>query len=182
MARRPTGSRGSGRPCAKRIPGAVLCAPLWPKEARERGTIPVNAPHPPDETRHDEARKERAALWSIAASAGITLAQGAAGFATGSLALISDAAQSLLDVDSTTMTWLAVRASHKPADAEHQYGHGKVQSLAALAQTAFLFLLSGAVAYEGVRRLAEGEFEVEPSWTAVGVLVMSIGVDAWRWW
>ena len=39
-----------------------------------------------------ERRKERAALWSIAASAGITLAKGAAGFATGSLALISDAA------------------------------------------------------------------------------------------
>ena len=94
-----------------------------------------------------EHRKERAALWSIAASAGITLAKGAAGIATGSLALISDAAHSLLDVASTTMTWLAVRAAHKPADAQHQHGHGKVESLAALAQTAFV--LSGAVAYEG---------------------------------
>src|SRR3712207_3780413 len=181
MARRPTGSRGSGRPCAKRIPGAVLCAPLWPKEARERGTIPVNAPHPPDETRPDEARKERAALWSIAASAVITLAKGAAGLATGSLALISDAAHSLLDVASTTMTWLAVRAARKPADAQHHYGHGKFESLAALGQTAFLFLLSGAVAYEGVRRLAAGDAAVAPSWTAVAVLVAAIAVDAWRW-
>jgi cation diffusion facilitator family transporter len=128
-----------------------------------------------------EHRKERAALWSIAASAGITLAKGAAGIATGSLALISDAAHSLLDVASTTTTWLAVRAAHKPADAQHQYGHGKVESLAALAQTAFLFVLSGAVAYEGVRRLAAGESEVVPSWTAAGVLVVAIAVDAWRW-
>jgi divalent metal cation (Fe/Co/Zn/Cd) transporter len=45
-----------------------------------------------------DTRKERAALWSIAASACITLAKGAAGLATGSLALISDAAHSLLDV------------------------------------------------------------------------------------
>ena len=88
-----------------------------------------------------ETRKERAALWSIAASAAITLAKGVAGFATGSLALISDAAHSLLDVASTTLTWLAVRAAHKPADDEHQYGHGKVESLAALIQTALLFLL-----------------------------------------
>jgi cation diffusion facilitator family transporter len=129
-----------------------------------------------------EQRKERAALWSIAASAGITLAKGVAGFATGSLALISDAAHSLLDVASTTMTWLAVRASHKPADAQHQYGHGKVESLAALAQTAFLFILSGAVAYEGIRRLAVRESEVAPSWMAALVLVIAMVVDAWRWW
>lgn len=126
-------------------------------------------------------RKERAALWSIAASAGIALAKGLAGLATGSLALISDAAHSLLDVAATTMTWLAVRAAHKPADEEHQYGHGKVESLAALLQTALLFLLSGVVAYEGVRRLAAGETEVEPNWAAVAVLLAAIGVDAWRW-
>ena len=126
-------------------------------------------------------RKQRAALWSIVASAGITLAKGAAGLATGSLALISDAAHSLLDVASTTITWLAVRAAHKPADDEHQYGHGKVESLAALIETAFLFLLSGAVAYEGARRLASGETSVVPSFAAAGVLVAAIGVDAWRW-
>jgi len=129
-----------------------------------------------------EHRKERAALWSIAASAGITVAKGVTGIATGSLALISDAAHSLLDVASTTMTWLAVRAARKPADAQHQYGHGKVESLAALVQTAFLFVLSGAVAYEGVRRLAANQSEVAPSWTAAGVLVAAILVDAWRWW
>ena len=58
------------------------------------------------------------------------------------------------------MTWLAVRAAHKPADEEHQYGHGKFESLAALVETAFLFLLSGAVAFEGVRRLWAGEADV----------------------
>src|SRR4051794_660138 len=90
-----------------------------------------------------ERRKERAAIWSIAASAAITLGKGAAGLASGSLALISDAAHSLLDVAATTITWLAIRAAHKPADEEHQYGHGKYESLAALIETAFLFVLSG---------------------------------------
>jgi cation diffusion facilitator family transporter len=132
--------------------------------------------------RLNEKRKEQAALWSIAASAGITIAKGIAGLATGSLALISDAAHSLLDVAATTITWLAVRAAHKPADAEHHYGHGKVESLAALVETAFLFLLSGVVAYEGIRRLLSHQDEVSPSWTAAAVLVASIAVDAWRWW
>jgi cation diffusion facilitator family transporter len=127
-------------------------------------------------------RKERAALWSILASAGITIAKGVAGLATGSLALISDAAHSLLDVAATTITWLAVRAAHKPADEQHQFGHGKFESLAALIETAFLFVLSGAVAYEGVRRLSTGESHVEASWAAAAVLVGAIVIDAWRWW
>ena len=107
-------------------------------------------------------------MWSILASMAITLAKGAAGLATGSLALISDAAHSLLDVAATTITWLAVRAAGKPADEEHQYGHGKFESLAALIETAFLFVLSGAVAYEGVRRLSTGQSDVRPSWAAAG--------------
>lgn len=127
------------------------------------------------------ARKERAALWSILASAGITIGKGAAGFATGSLALISDAAHSLVDVASTTLTWLALRTAHKPADEEHHYGHGKFESVAALAETAFLFLLSGVVAYEGLRRLASMQSSVTFSWAAVGVLIAAILIDAWRW-
>ncbi len=125
--------------------------------------------------------KETAALWSIAASVVITLGKGAAGIATGSLALMSDAAHSLLDVAATIMTWLAIRAAGKPADAEHPYGHGKVESLAALGETAFLFLLSGAVAFEGMRRLSSGESEVTLHWGAVAVLLISIVIDAWRW-
>jgi cation diffusion facilitator family transporter len=128
-----------------------------------------------------ERRKERAAIWSIGASVAITLGKGIAGVATGSLALISDAAHSLLDVAATTMTWLAVRAAHKPADEEHQYGHGKFESLASLVETAFLFVLSGAVAFEGLRRLWAREADVTFSWAAVGVLLASIAVDAWRW-
>lgn len=127
-------------------------------------------------------RKERAALSSIAASAVITLAKGAAGLTTGSLALISDAAHSLLDVASTTLTWMAVRAAHKPADEVHHYGHGKLESLAALVETTFLFLLSGAIAFEGVRRLSAGEGKVEPNWIAAAVLVGAIVIDGWRWW
>ena len=125
--------------------------------------------------------KENAALSSIAASIVITLGKGWAGLATGSLALISDAAHSLLDVAATTMTWLAIRAASKPADDDHHYGHGKVESVAALVETAFLFLLSGAVAIEGIRRLWEEHSAVNVHWLAIVVLILSIAIDSWRY-
>src|SRR5712671_3942903 len=80
--------------------------------------------------------KQRVALTSITASGGLTLAKGVVGLATGSLAILSEAAHSLLDLAATIMTYFAVRVSGRPADAEHHYGHGKVESVTALAETA----------------------------------------------
>jgi cation diffusion facilitator family transporter len=133
-------------------------------------------------TSHKQKTKQRAAFWSIIASVIITLGKGITGLMTGSLALISDAAHSLLDIAATSITYWAIKAADKPADDEHHYGHGKVESLAALFETAFLFILSGVVAYEGIRRLFAGETDFTPSWIAAGVLVASIIIDAWRWW
>src|SRR5438105_15626630 len=97
--------------------------------------------------------KQRVALTSIGASAGLTIAKTVIGLATGSLAILSEAAHSLLDLAATVMTYFAVRVSGKPADDEHHYGHGKVESVAALAETALLFLLSAIVIWEAAQRL-----------------------------
>src|SRR6516162_9609113 len=100
--------------------------------------------------------KEKVALGSIAASAGLTAAKAVVGVMTGSLAILSEAGHSLLDLAATVLTYVAVRVSGKPADAEHQYGHGKIESVAALAETALLFLLAAGVAFESVQRLFGG--------------------------
>src|SRR6266511_1138227 len=97
--------------------------------------------------------KQRVALSSIAASAGLTAAKAVVGLATGSLAILSEAAHSLVDLAATVMTYFAVRVSGKPADEEHHYGHGKIESVTALAETAVLFLLSGIVIWEAGHRL-----------------------------
>src|SRR5580693_4533136 len=97
--------------------------------------------------------KERAALGSIAASAGLTIAKAIVGLLTGSLAILSEAGHSLIDLAATIMTYFAVRISGKPADDEHHYGHGKIESISALAETALLFLLSGIVIWLAVERL-----------------------------
>ena len=71
--------------------------------------------------------KQRVALSSIAASAGLTAAKAVVGLATGSLAILSEAAHSLLDLAATVMTYFAVRISGKPADEEHREAEKKVQ-------------------------------------------------------
>jgi cation diffusion facilitator family transporter len=119
--------------------------------------------------------KQRVALGSIAASAGLIAAKSVAGVLTGSLAILSEAAHSLIDLAATVMTYFAVRISGKPADAEHHYGHGKVESVTALVETGLLFLLSGAIIWEAARRLlAEREPVVEATIAAFAVIAASI--------
>jgi cation diffusion facilitator family transporter len=125
--------------------------------------------------------KERVALTSILASGGLTLAKAVVGVMSGSLAILSEAAHSLIDFVATLMTYFAVRASGKPADAEHHYGHGKIESVAALAETVLLFLLSGIVIWEAARRLlGDAHGVVEIGITAFGVILLSIIVDFFR--
>jgi cation diffusion facilitator family transporter len=123
------------------------------------------------------ARKERVALFSILASAGITLGKLVAGILSGSLALLSESAHALVDTGATIITYFAVRTANKPADEEHHYGHGKFESLAALAETAILFVLATVVLIQGTKRLSEGGGDFEPTTLAFAVLVISIIVD-----
>jgi cation diffusion facilitator family transporter len=122
--------------------------------------------------------KHTVALTSIAASAGLTAAKAAVGLATGSLAILSEAAHSLIDLVATVMTYFALRVADMPADAEHHYGHGKVESLSALAETALLFVLSGVVVWEAGRRLLGFEgASVAATPAAFAVMAVSIVVD-----
>src|SRR5437588_611953 len=128
-----------------------------------------------------QENKERVALTSIAASGGLTIGKAVVGALSGSLALLSEAAHSALDFAATVMTWYAVRISGKPADEEHHYGHGKVESVSALAETALLFVLSGVVIWEAVKRLAGSEaVDVEATRWAFVVIIASIVIDFFR--
>ncbi len=124
--------------------------------------------------------KAAVALGSMVASGTLTIAKFAVGLATGSLALISEGAHSLLDLGATVLTYLAVRIGDRPPDRVHQYGHGKVESVAALGETALLFLTGAWIVYEAVQRLIAGETEVEATWWSIAVIVGSIVIDFFR--
>lgn len=125
-------------------------------------------------------QKEAAALASIVASTGLTIAKAIVAVLTGSLGLLSEAIHGLLDVGATVMTWFAVRIADEPADDLHHYGHAKIESVAALFETGLLFLASGWIIWEAAQRLLGHGGEVEVSLVAVAVVVVSIGVDFFR--
>jgi len=128
------------------------------------------------------SEKERVALGSIGASAALTIAKAVVGLATGSLAILSEAAHSLIDLAATLMTYFGVRAADKPADEEHHYGHGKIESMTALAETALLFAVAGVVLWEAAQRLAGGHGRaVEATAAAFAVIAVSIAVDFFRY-
>jgi cation diffusion facilitator family transporter len=126
------------------------------------------------------ALKEKVALSSVAVSALLTLGKVAAGLASGSLALLSEAAHNAIDTGATLLTFFAVREANKPADESHHYGHGKFESLSALVETGLLAGLAVYVLFTAVGRLRAGSEAVDSSWWAYGVLLVSIAVDSGR--
>ncbi|KRR18923.1 cation diffusion facilitator family transporter [Bradyrhizobium lablabi] len=124
--------------------------------------------------------KTNVAAISIFASAGMAAAKFAVGIAIGSLALISEALHSSVDVIATVITWLVVRVSDQPADAEHHYGHGKFESLSALFVIALLYVLAGGILVESWSRLSEGAPPPTLSAIPFVVLVIDIAVNFWR--
>ena len=126
------------------------------------------------------ATKSRVAAISIFASAGMATAKFVVGIAIGSLALVSEALHSSVDVIATVVTWMVVRVSDLPADKEHHYGHGKLESLSALGVIAMLYVLAGGILVESYSRLREGA--PPPTLSAIPfiVLLLDIAVNFWR--
>src|SRR5258708_31868579 len=99
--------------------------------------------------------KSRVAAISILASAAMAVAKFVVGIAIGSLALVSEALHSSVDLVATVITWMVVRVSDLPADEEHHYGHGKIESLSALGVIAMLYVLAGGILVASSSRLPE---------------------------
>src|SRR6266478_10174761 len=128
----------------------------------------------------DHSIKSRVAAISIFASSGMAAAKFVVGIAIGSLALISEALHSSVDVVATVITWLVVRVSDRPADKEHHYSHGKLESISALGVIALLYVLAGGILVESYSRLREGAPPPTISAIPFIVLVIDIAVNFWR--
>jgi cation diffusion facilitator family transporter len=125
--------------------------------------------------------KRTVALNSLLAAIAITVLKLAVGLTTQSLGILSEAAHSGLDLVAAFITLLSVRVSDKPADAEHQYGHGKVENFSAFLETGLLLLTCLWIVWEAVRRLTgQHAVQIEPSAAAFAVLFASMAVDGWR--
>ncbi len=129
---------------------------------------------------HSPSAKSRVAAVSIVASATMAVAKLVVGLAIGSLALISEALHSGIDFVATVITWAVVRVSDRPADAEHHYGHGKLESLSALGIIAMLYILAGGVVVEAFGRLRDGVAPVKVTALPFVILIIDIAINFWR--
>ncbi|MEQ8834821.1 MAG: cation diffusion facilitator family transporter [Miltoncostaeaceae bacterium] len=135
---------------------------------------PPSAPNPPA----DPSRRNRAAaLLSIVSNTCLVIVKLVVGLVTGSVAVISEAAHSSSDLLASGIAYLGVRASARPADDDHRYGHHKAENLAAGLEGVLVLAVGGVVAVESLRRLVEGgEPVVHLEW-AVAVMVLSAVVN-----
>lgn len=124
------------------------------------------------------AAKRSAALTSVLAASGVTLLKLLTGLLTGSLGMLSEAAHSGIDLIAAAITLLSVRVSDRPADEEHNYGHGKVENLSAVAEVVLMVSSCGFIGVEAVRRIVH-HTRLDLRWSIwpVLVLLLSIAVD-----
>lgn len=124
--------------------------------------------------------QRKAALWSVFAALALIALKLGTGLATHSLGLISEAAHSGTDLIAALLTFLAVGVAVRPADPGHQYGHGKAEHLAALAEGTILVAASAAIIWRAISRLVSGGGSVHATWYALVVVGVVIAIDISR--
>lgn len=126
-----------------------------------------------------QKEKRSAALSSVVAAAGVTVLKLITGIFTGSLGMLSEAAHSGLDLAAAGITLFSVHVSDKPADEDHNFGHGKVENLSAFVE---IFLMGAScfwIVFEAIKRLIHPVDIRQSIWPFV-VLLISIAVDYGR--
>jgi cation diffusion facilitator family transporter len=119
--------------------------------------------------------KRRAAGLSIASNALLIALKLAAGAITGSIAILTEAVHSLIDLVASVIAFFSVRKADEPADADHPYGHEKVENLAAAIEGMLILVGAGVIVYEATRQLVDG---AEVDRLGVGIAVMAFSIFA----
>jgi cation diffusion facilitator family transporter len=120
--------------------------------------------------------KSGAAALSIGSNTFLILLKVVAGTITGSVALLSEAVHSSIDLIASIVAFISVRKADEPADAEHPYGHEKIENLAAMIEGVLILVGSGVIAFEAIRHLIVGT-EVQHLGFGIAVVAISIVVN-----
>jgi cation diffusion facilitator family transporter len=131
---------------------------------------------------NQEAKTEKrsAALSSVIYAVILTTIKLIVGLLTNSLGILAEAAHSSLDLVAAATTYFAVRASDKPADREHPFGHGKIENLSALFEALLLLATSAWIIYQSIERLFFINVQVEVSIWSFIIMGISIVIDYTR--
>jgi cation diffusion facilitator family transporter len=145
-----------------------------------RGEISLTAYNPPmalDALERASHEKRLAALASVGSAVLLISLKIFLVVRTGSLGVLSEALHSILDFVAAVITYLSVRVADKPADADHLYGHGKVESFSAFVETALLLFTAVYIIWEAFQRLLFHSVHMRPSFQAILVLGLCMCID-----
>lgn len=124
--------------------------------------------------------KKRAALLSVGSAMLLVSLKTFLVLRTGSLGVLSEALHSGLDLVAAIITFLSVRVADQPADERHPYGHGKFENFSAFVETGLLVLTALYIIYEAFDRLFFHSVHIQPSLTAILVLLVALAIDMTR--
>ncbi len=128
----------------------------------------------------ESREKRRAALLSVGSALLLVSLKAFLVIRTGSLGVLSEALHSGLDLIAAIITFLSLRVSDQPADERHPYGHGKFENFSAFVETGLLVLTALYVIYEAFDRLFFHVVHIQPSVTAILVLLVALSIDITR--
>src|SRR5271167_4515314 len=145
-----------------------------------RGQISATAYNPPmalDALERASSEKRWAALASVGSAILLVSLKIFLVVRTGSLGVLSEALHSMLDFAAAVITFLSGRVADKPADADHLYGHGKVESFSAFVETGLLLLTAVYIIWEAFQRLIFHTAHIRPSLLAILILALCMAID-----
>jgi cation diffusion facilitator family transporter len=122
------------------------------------------------------SEKRSAAGLSVASNSTLIVLKLVAGAVTGSVAILTEAVHSAIDLIASIVAFVSIRMADEPADESHRYGHEKIENLAAAVEGVLILVGSGVIVFEAVRRLANGG-HVERLGIGIAVVAFSAGVN-----
>ena len=123
-----------------------------------------------------EGTKAGAARLSIISNSFLIVLKIAAGAITGSVAIVTEAVHSSIDLIASVVAYVSLRKADEPADERHMYGHAKIENVAAAIEGMLILVGAGVIVFEAVRRLAT-EASVEHLGVGIAVIGFSTAVN-----
>ena len=128
----------------------------------------------------DKLTKKNIALFSLIVSIFLIVAKIVIAYLTNSMGVYSEALNNGLDLVLVLITYIAIRASIKPADKDHTYGHGKYENFSAIVEITIISILCIFIIYKSSQRIIYKNFELNLGWYVYLVLAISIAINIVR--
>lgn len=123
-----------------------------------------------------DSRKSSAAWLSVGSNIFLIVIKLVAGFAIGSVSVISEAIHSAVDLVAAVIALFAVKHSGRPADARHAFGHGKVENMSGTIEAILIFGAAGWIIYEAIQKFSHLHEKLDVNW-GVAVMFLSAAVN-----